>query len=85
MNATDIDGLTFSQFILYFASDEDVKGETEISPGKLKKILKGKTTDSMTREDFLKRGEEIRERKKKEFADRRQVRIDAAKGKGKTK
>ena len=93
MLASDIDNLTIAQFLLYFAKEEDVKGVREISKTELKKILnknknknKNKNdTKKMSREEFLRRGEEIRKKKKQEFQERRQRRIEAAKGQGRTK
>ena len=80
MLASDIDGLTIAQFLLYFTSEEDVKGVKELSKPQLKKILEEGVKAPMSREEFLKRGEEIRKKKKAEFEERRQKRIEAAKG-----
>lgn len=80
MLATDIDNLTLTQFLLYFAKEEDVKGTREISPTELKRMLQKNSKSVMTREEFLRRGEEIRKEKKKLFQERRQKRIDDAQG-----
>lgn len=80
MLASDIDKLTFAQFMLYFTSEEEVKGNKTISHAEAKRIIKENTKDPITREEFLKRGEEIRKLKKKQFEEKRKNRIEAAKG-----
>lgn len=80
MLASDIDNLTIAQLILYFTSEEEVKGVVQLSTGQMQKILRERSSENITREEFLKRGEEIRKKKLKMFEERRQRKIDAAKG-----
>ena len=80
MLASDLDNLTFSQLILYFKEDEEVKGVRQISQEQIRRIVTENGKVNMTREEFLARGEEIRKRKKAEMAERRQKRIEAARG-----
>lgn len=80
MLASDIDKLTFVQLVLYFRKDEEVRGVRKLSQNEVKKILKDKSKENITREEFLRRGEEIRKKKKAEMQKRKQERLAAAKG-----
>ena len=79
MLASDIDNLTFTQLLLYFTDEEEVKGSKKISKDKFYKIMKEYRTKE-NREEFLRRGEEIRKKKKAEMQKKREDRIKAAKG-----
>lgn len=80
MLASDLDNLTFTQLIFYFKNDEEIRGVKKISQNQIRKIIEENGKVTMTRAEFLKRGEEVRKQKKEQMAKRRQERIEAAKG-----
>lgn len=79
MLASDIDSLTFTQLLLYFADEEKLKGIKKVSKDEFYKMMKEYRTPE-NREEFLRKGEEIRKRKKAEMLERRKQKIEAAKG-----
>ena len=79
MLASEIDNLTFSQLLLYFTSEEDVKGVREVSKSEFYSMMKEYKTPE-NRKEFLRKGEEIRAKKLAEMKKKREDRIKAAKG-----
>lgn len=79
MLASDIDNLTFQQLLLYFMDEEDVKGVREVPKSEFYKMLRDNKTPQK-RQEFLKKGEEIRKKKLAEMKKKREDRIRAAKG-----
>lgn len=77
----ELDKLTLAQLVLYFTSEDEVKGIRDVGKDEIIKRIIASGKKPISRAEFLKNNRDVRERKLKERKERKEKELQIAMGK----